>query len=611
MKKISVFVFCFIPCLLNFTFFLALNLTMCTFYSFSQGIAINTTGAAANDKAMLDVSGTSLGVLINRMTTTERDAISTPVPESLLIYNTTTKCFETYINGVWQTISCGCTSAPSAITASASSTTLCAGSTLMLIGGATGATNWSWTGPNGFTSTSQSPAITNITTTGTGVYTLTASNACGSATAVSTASITVNSIGAASISIAAVPTGAICAGTSVTYTATPTNGGTTPSYQWIKGATNITGEINPTYTTTTLANSDIITCVMTSNNTCATGSPATSSGITMTVNALPTPSFTAQPGASACIGVDVTYTTQESMTNYAWVVPGTLNADYSITSGGVGTTSNTVTLKYLTAGSKTVTINYTNSNGCTAASATSSTATTASECFTCGTSKLTDSRDSKQYNTVLIDTQCWMAENLNIGTRIDGGTEQTANSTIEKYCQGNSESNCSTYGGLYEWAEMVQYYNNANNIQTWDTPPPGTLQGICPIGWHIPTVAEWTTLTNYLTNSGNYGCGGNTTKIGKSMASKTGWWYYMEDACTIGKNPENNNSSGLGLPPGGSRHPSGSFQNLTQVGRFWSRDEKSGAYTYATMYSMNNDQPNIGPDDNLKTNGYSVRCIKN
>jgi len=101
-----------------------------------------------------------------------------------------------------------------------------------------------------------------------------------------------------------------------------------------------------------------------------------SAGDTQTIKALPTVSFTAQPGASACIGVDVTYTTQTGMSNYVWVVPGTLSSDYSITSGGTGTTSNTVTLKWLTTGSKTVTINYTDGNGCTPASAISSTATT-------------------------------------------------------------------------------------------------------------------------------------------------------------------------------------------------------------------------------------------
>ena len=80
---------------------------------------------------------------------------------------------------------------PTGVTASASPNPICAGATLTLTGGATGATTWSWTGPNAFTSALQSPAIAGITTAGAGIYTLTASNSCGAATAVSTASVTI------------------------------------------------------------------------------------------------------------------------------------------------------------------------------------------------------------------------------------------------------------------------------------------------------------------------------------------------------------------------------------------------------------------------------------
>jgi hypothetical protein len=91
------------------------------------------------------------------------------------------------------------------------------------------------------------------------------------------------------------------------------------------------------------------------------------------VDPLPTPTFTASAGAISCIGTNVTYTTEASQNNYLWSVSGTLNTDYSITAGGLGANSSTVTLKWLTEGNKTVTINYKNSNGCTATVATSST----------------------------------------------------------------------------------------------------------------------------------------------------------------------------------------------------------------------------------------------
>ncbi|MBU3661535.1 MAG: hypothetical protein FGM14_16855 [Flavobacteriales bacterium] len=112
------------------------------------------------------------------------------------------------------------------------------------------------------------------------------------------------------------------------------------------------------------------------NITCSsTNASSKTVAVSGTVNTLPTVSFTVQPGASACVNTDVTYTTQSSQTNYVWTVPGVLNTDYSITSGGIGTSSNSVTLKWLTSGSKTVTVNYKNAAGCSAVSATSSTAT--------------------------------------------------------------------------------------------------------------------------------------------------------------------------------------------------------------------------------------------
>ena len=87
------------------------------------------------------------------------------------------------------------------------------------------------------------------------------------------------------------------------------------------------------------------------------------------------PIFTTQPGANACLGVAVTYTTQSGMNNYIWSMPGTQNTDYEITSGGTTATDNKVTLEWLTTGSKTVTVNYTNPNqsSCTYTPASSAT----------------------------------------------------------------------------------------------------------------------------------------------------------------------------------------------------------------------------------------------
>ena len=63
----------------------------------------------------------------------------------------------------------------------------------------------------------------------------------------------------------------------------------------------------------------------------------------------------------------------------------------------------------------------------------------------------------KTYNTVQIGTQCWLRENLDVGTMVLGAQTKPTTSTIEKYCYNNNPVNCATYGGLYQWNEAMQY----------------------------------------------------------------------------------------------------------------------------------------------------------
>jgi hypothetical protein len=94
----------------------------------------------------------------------------------------------------------------------------------------------------------------------------------------------------------------------------------------------------------------------------------------------------------------------------------------------------------------------------------------------CGT-EILDDRDGQYYNTVQIGTQCWMAENLNIGTMITGTTEMANDSIIEKYCYCNSTANCDIYGGLYQWNEISKillYTDNSGHHQSHLLPGHGT-----------------------------------------------------------------------------------------------------------------------------------------
>jgi hypothetical protein len=131
-----------------------------------------------------------------------------------------------------------------------------------------------------------------------------------------------------SVSASASPSGAICAGTSVTFTATPTYGGASPTYQWKINGTDILGQTTSTFTSTTLANNDVVTVEMTSNAACVTGSPATSTGITMTVNPNVTASVSvsAAPSGAICVGTSVTFTATPtnggSTPTYQWKING-------------------------------------------------------------------------------------------------------------------------------------------------------------------------------------------------------------------------------------------------------------------------------------------------
>ena len=146
----------------------------------------------------------------------------------------------------------------------------------------------------------------------------------------------VNAILTPSVSITANPGFAICAGTPVTFTATPVNGGSNPSYQWKKNGSNV-GINSSTYTDNALITGNSITCVITSNETCLSGSNATSNAITMSVTNLATPVVTiaANPGLTICNGVNVTFTATPvsggTTPQYQWLKNGSAVGTNSIT----------------------------------------------------------------------------------------------------------------------------------------------------------------------------------------------------------------------------------------------------------------------------------------
>lgn len=219
----------------------------------------------------------------------------------------------------------------------------------------------------------------------------------------------------------------------------------------------------------------------------------------------------------------------------------------------------------------------------------------------CGT-PFVDVRDGQQYSTVQIGEQCWMAQNLNVGTQVNGMGDQTNNGLIEKYCYNNNGSNCEIYGGLYQWNEMMQY-----------TTQEGT-RGICPEGWHVPSDAEWTTLTDYTRSQPGYCCNSSTFNIGKALASTNLWHNPSLYPCGIGNDPGSNNATGYTGLPGGSRTFTSQtptqprFYYLTTLGYWWTSTASGDIKAYGR--SLYWDRAGIGTSIVVKNTGYSVRCVK-
>lgn len=174
------------------------------------------------------------------------------------------------------------------------------------------------------------------------------------------------------------------------------------------------------------------------------------------------------------------------------------------------------------------------------------------------------------YNTVTIGTQTWLKENLNVGTKINGTNNQISGNGIEKYCYDNNEANCTQYGGLYQWDEAMQYVTTE-----------GT-QGICPSGWHIPTYAEFQTLTTFV---------GNSSSALKAVGQGDG-----------------TNSSGFSAVLAGFRNFNNGLYGDKDIWAFFWSSKQDGGNAHNLYFPSSNWTDLIDSDNKLF--GLSVRCLK-
>jgi hypothetical protein len=274
----------------------------------------------------------------------------------------------------WNPSTLSACTAPSAAGSISGSTSVCANTTNLTysISSVTNTTSYTWSLPSGasITAGSGTNSITVKMGTTSGTVKVTPTNTCGSGTA-SSMNVTVNATVTPTISINVSPSSTIYAGQSLTFTASYTNGGNTPTFQWKKNGTVISGATNSSYATTTLNNNDAITAVITSNATCLTTSTVTSNSIVINVN--PNPGFDSNvsgPTSVTANQTSVTYSVsnQTGMT-YTWSVP----AGATIVSGqgthsivvNFGTASGNVSLLEKNTGGQTSTLSLPVSVGTT------------------------------------------------------------------------------------------------------------------------------------------------------------------------------------------------------------------------------------------------------
>ncbi|NSW46479.1 MAG: fibrobacter succinogenes major paralogous domain-containing protein [Bacteroidales bacterium] len=216
-----------------------------------------------------------------------------------------------------------------------------------------------------------------------------------------------------------------------------------------------------------------------------------------------------------------------------------------------------------------------------------------------------------------------MAANIDVGTMINDPNEQNNDSVVEKYCYNNTPANCTTYGGLYQWAEAIQvsytYNTNSLGAQSWMTCDPcgsGGRQGLCPSGYHVPTDLEWsryewcvennispaggTSLSDFQNLSGWRGSTSNTAGPGsklKASSSNSPSW-------------DGTNASGFTALPAGYRYFGGGFGHyLEACAYFWFATEVSATSAWYRVLVTGNWQSYRSNAN--KAIGFSLRCLQN
>lgn len=231
-------------------------------------------------------------------------------------------------------------------------------------------------------------------------------------------------------------------------------------------------------------------------------------------------------------------------------------------------------------------------------------------CFAHNFGSMKDPRDGQIYKTVKIGEQTWMAENLNFETEIlhlwyereeyfGGGGFYYDEPT--SYCYGDLVGNCLKYGRLYSWSVAMngdgkwipKNSEKCGNEKTCS--PTYPVQGVCPVGWHLPTQEEWNILISTL--------GGKST-AGKKLKSTTEW---------LGRG-NGSDDYGFSAFPVGVRKAYGLgdhvyYNTEKRLTYFWSSTEDDSINAYGVYLNYSSTKADLVRD--YKSIGGSVRCVEN
>ncbi len=232
-----------------------------------------------------------------------------------------------------------------------------------------------------------------------------------------------------------------------------------------------------------------------------------------------------------------------------------------------------------------------------------------------GEGVLADTRDGNLYATVRIGTQTWMQENLKYLPEITLHSTDVSHTESKYYVYGanglglssaKNSANYKKYGVLYNWTAAMNGAASSAAI-------PSSVQGPCPPGWHVPSRGEWDILGEYL-RSNRYTYDGTAygpwSRIAKALATGRPDWANSDVEGAPGNTDYSHkiNASKFSALPGGYM-ASKNFDYLTTDAFFWSTEEHS-TNTNAFRRRIEYNKPGVSTDENAKTTGMSVRCIK-